>query len=532
MTVFFLLEDALFCLDELLTAFITQLGHAHGGIVVDLHKVSDYNDSSFPEFLLDVHQRLFPRLDFLLMTSDDTVWDILAYVNRIDSFSNRTTDFNYHSKWLVLLNSGNVDKFAYNLHSLQHVTFIQNVCGVQMSSFIYSKTVDNATEYSGFSIDLLKALARRLNFTYEFVEPTHGTWGVLDNGSWNGLVGMMERREADLALADLSININRSKVMDYLLPPIYYDKIDIVYKEENSIPSTWMTFLRPFSPIVFMSIAVSTVGFFVLYSAAMVVIRNKYTCRKEPRTVTDVVWFTISSLFKQGTTIISPSTHGIRILVSAWLLFSLVVITEYTGHLTAAFTVLPEPKLFKSLRQILDHPQYKIGMVKGAITSMLLENSNNPEYREVWSYIVENRKRYPEIFSESEETHLKKVKGGNYALIDYDSTLRMFMIENCGLQRLGISLEWQPVSLGVPLNSTLKVDLERVMRRLEASGIFNYWWYVHMSQLKHITCPSRQRSVSSSITLDDIKSGFVLLGAGIGAAVLSLAAEVLKKKLM
>ncbi|XP_041353843.1 uncharacterized protein LOC121371776 [Gigantopelta aegis] len=106
------------------------------------------------------------------------------------------------------------------------------------------------------------------------------------------------------------------------------------------------------------------------------------------------------------------------------------------------------------------------------------------------------------------------------------------MTENCGLQRLGISLEWQPVSLGVPLNSTLKVDLERVMRRLEASGIFNYWWYVHMSQLKHTTCPSRQRSVSSSITLDDIKSGFVLLGAGIGVAVLSLAAEVLKKKLM
>ena len=26
------------------------------------------------------------------------------------------------------------------------------------------------------------------------MEPTEGTWGVLTNGSWNGLVGMMERR--------------------------------------------------------------------------------------------------------------------------------------------------------------------------------------------------------------------------------------------------------------------------------------------------------------------------------------------------
>ncbi|XP_041351059.1 glutamate receptor 1-like [Gigantopelta aegis] len=161
--------------------------------------------------------------------------------------------------------------------------------------------------------------------------------------------------------------------MDFLLPPIYYDNIDVIYKEENSMPSTWMTFLRPFSPIVFMSIGVSVVCVFILYSAAMVLIRNKYTGSKEPRTVTDVFWFTISSLFKQGITIINPFTHGIRILVSAWLLFSLVVITEYTGHLTAAFTVLPEPKLFKSLREILDHPQYKIGIFEGAITSMLLE---------------------------------------------------------------------------------------------------------------------------------------------------------------
>ena len=77
--------------------------------------------------------------------------------------------------------------------------------------------------------------------------------------------------------------------------------------------------------------------------------------------------------FNTGTTFINPSTHGIRILMSAWLLFGLVVVAEYTGHLTAAFAVLPEPRLFKNLRQILDHPQYQIGIVKGAITSMLLQ---------------------------------------------------------------------------------------------------------------------------------------------------------------
>ncbi|XP_041351060.1 glutamate receptor-like [Gigantopelta aegis] len=505
-------------------------------------------------------------------------------VKRIDSSSNRTTDFNYHSKWLVLLHSGNIDTSVYSLDNLHNVAFINAVCNSEVqksigemtimtlvhhgtttslqrvpynkylnnnalfpalkygynkrklvvsvtpaSAFILKTTKNNMTKYTGFCIYLLEALANTLNFTYELVEPEHGTWGVLINGSWNGLVGQMKRREADLALADLTININRSKVMDFLLPPIYYDYVDIIYKEDNNIPSTWMTLLRPFSATVFILIAVSTVGVFVLYSAAMVVIRNKYTCRKEPRTVTDVVWFTISSLFKQGYNI-NPSTHGIRILVSAWLLFTVIIVAEYTANLAAAFTVRPGVKPFASLRQLLDSPEYKIGIFPGSITTMLLKNSDNPEYREMWAKIVEDSKTDPDVFSESSTNQMKKIKRGNYAFIRNDGAIRTYMKENCGLQRLGITLDWQPACLGVPEHSTMKYDFVQTMRWLETSGIYEYWWFLHQSNLKTPICLSRQRSVSSSITLDDIKTGFAFLGAGIGAAFVSLVVEIFKNR--
>ncbi|XP_041351061.1 glutamate receptor ionotropic, kainate 4-like [Gigantopelta aegis] len=385
----------------------------------------DKDNTLLSSFLLDVHQRIFPQLDFLLLTSDAIVWDVLSYVNRFDSLSNRTTDFNYHSKWLVLLKSENVDKSVNELDSLHNVVFVKAGCNfktynsyteimtlvhhsnstvlqnviythnvnnsilfpalkygyngrklivatLSASSLVHWKTVNNVTEYSGFCVYLLNSLAENLNFTYEFVEPTRGSWGVLVNGSWNGLVGMMERREADLALADLTINIDRSKVMHYLLPPIYYDYIDIIFKEENNMPSTWMTLLRPFCPIVFMWIAVCAASFFILYAAAVILFRKKCTHKNEPRTASDVFWFTISSLLKQGSRI-DPTTHGARVLVSAWLLFVVIIVAEYTANLTAAFTVRPGLKPFESLRQLLDNPRYKIGIFPGGITSMILK---------------------------------------------------------------------------------------------------------------------------------------------------------------
>ncbi|XP_041351372.1 glutamate receptor ionotropic, kainate 5-like [Gigantopelta aegis] len=314
--------------------------------------------------------------------------------------------------------------------------------------------------------------------------------------------------------------------MEYLLPAIYYDYTDVIYKEENNEVTSWATILRPFSPAVFMAIAGSAGSFFILYVSAMALLRKTHKVRNEPKTVTDVLWFTISSLVKQGSTVKS-SSQSIRVLVSSWMLFTVIIIAVYTANLTAVFSVRPVVKQFSSLGQLLDNPKYKIGVLHGSILTMILKNSSHPDYRRAWNKILKDSKDDPDVFTTNETKHVQKVIGGYYAFIRNDAGLRIFTRENCGLQRLGLSLVWQPVCLGVPKRSTLNVEFAETMKRLETSGIFNYWWNVHISQLKHITCPSRQRSVSSSITLDDIKSGFVLLGAGIGAAVLSLFIEIL-----
>ena len=42
--------------------------------------------------------------------------------------------------------------------------------------------------YTGISIDIIRHLQSRLNFDYEFIEPTDGKFGNEVNGEWNGLI--------------------------------------------------------------------------------------------------------------------------------------------------------------------------------------------------------------------------------------------------------------------------------------------------------------------------------------------------------
>ena len=60
-----------------------------------------------------------------------------------------------------------------------------------------------------FSIDLIVDLQALLNFTYEFIELTDENveFGidVHSNGSFNGMIGMLQRNEADVLLADIPI---------------------------------------------------------------------------------------------------------------------------------------------------------------------------------------------------------------------------------------------------------------------------------------------------------------------------------------
>ena len=53
-------------------------------------------------------------------------------------------------------------------------------------------------EYWGYEINMMEELVKRLDFTYDIVNPPDGAWGMINRtGQWSGLTGMSSRGDAD-----------------------------------------------------------------------------------------------------------------------------------------------------------------------------------------------------------------------------------------------------------------------------------------------------------------------------------------------
>ncbi len=58
-----------------------------------------------------------------------------------------------------------------------------------------------------------------LNSSSTFVSSIDGYWGSLqENGTFNGIIGMVERKEIDAVIGSFLLNKARSEVTDYVGP--------------------------------------------------------------------------------------------------------------------------------------------------------------------------------------------------------------------------------------------------------------------------------------------------------------------------
>ena len=68
--------------------------------------------------------------------------------------------------------------------------------------------------FQGMYADIWHELSEKMNFTYS-VTRMH-EWGAIVNGSWGGMVGILEKGMADIAPTDLTVTKDRSTVIQYL----------------------------------------------------------------------------------------------------------------------------------------------------------------------------------------------------------------------------------------------------------------------------------------------------------------------------
>uniref|UniRef100_A0A0P4WK49 Ionotropic glutamate receptor L-glutamate and glycine-binding domain-containing protein n=1 Tax=Scylla olivacea TaxID=85551 RepID=A0A0P4WK49_SCYOL len=212
---------------------------------------------------------------------------------------------------------------------------------------------DGGSQYSGIMWDLLLMLTSKMNVSVEIVPPSDGLWGVeLPNGSWNGMLGMIQRQEVDMALGPFAISYPRTRVADF--PASIFVLPHRVYLPRPRGSSDLSDFVRLYHPTVWMLTMMCVVVMAAVVWVAMRVEGSIMTPQEHHKNHTSAVYVLLhvwSGLMQEswlwGTVGVS------RWLMGLWFLATLVLMSTYSGLLVASLTVPRVSLPIRSVQQLV-----------------------------------------------------------------------------------------------------------------------------------------------------------------------------------
>ncbi|KAG7156340.1 Glutamate receptor-like 14 [Homarus americanus] len=326
--------------------------------------------------------------------------------------------------------------------------------------------------------NLLRILANKLNFEYELVQPPDRMWGVAGpDGNWTGMLGMLQRQEVEMAVGPFAVSRARETVCDFS-EPVYSENMAILMVRP-SLQSDLSGFLKPFTPTT-------------------------------PRTE----WL--------------PKTDGSRLVVTTWLLASLVFMSSYSGILTAMLTV---PRVTIPIDSVEDLVTQKDLQWRLEAGSMMFQY-----YQEATEGI---RKA---VFDGHEGTFQdcwaarQPIAQGQFAGICDKTTMKKAMswdFSSTGQCHLYISREVAysnvMIAMAYRTNSSYKEKADYWLRRVKESGVINLWLQKEITNTSQCLLPpsaGKSTNTVSGLDLDSFMGSIIVLAGGLTTAMLVFLLEL------
>ncbi|XP_059160214.1 probable glutamate receptor [Physella acuta] len=413
---------------------------------------------------------------------------------------------------------------------LNHRTLV--VSTKQWLHFVTKSVEDGRATYDGFCMDVLQYLQRALNFTSQMVEPADDEWGrLLDNGSFTGLMGQLQRKEVDLVAAPLTIHEMRERVMDFTFP-YFVDYTSVMMKLPDPADRKWLTIIQPFRWEVHLAILMS-----LIFTSCLLTFMERHNPHNKTRDRDNsyrwsrdesflgfyhTFWYLFGALFTQGGERLPTSLTG-RSLLTCWWIFTIVISSTYSGNLIAFLTVSKQRAPFDTLADMLAQDSYKWGFLGTTLYELVYKSTDEAIHQAIWQHIVDLNQSDPAILSRDEMTHLKAVQRGDYAYIGDRTSIELWMEQDCQLVKVKEKFFPLQYGLGLVNNSPYtRLFSEEVMQMCEF-GLVNIWiarWW-----RKQNRCGGAVVADATPISVLDVQSACYTLGLGLVLAALCLAGE-------
>ncbi|KFO30537.1 Glutamate [NMDA] receptor subunit epsilon-3 [Fukomys damarensis] len=381
----------------------------------------------------------------------------------------------------------------------------------------------------GFCIDILKKLAKVVKFSYDLYLVTNGKHGKRVHGVWNGMIGEVYYKRADMAIGSLTINEERSEIVDFSVPFVETGISVMVARSNGTVSPS--AFLEPYSPAVWvmmfvMCLTVVAITVFMFEYFSPVSYNQTLTKGKKPGgpsfTIGKSVWLLWALVFNNSVPIENPRGTTSKIMVLVWAFFAVIFLASYTANL-AAFMIqeqyidtvsgLSDKKFQRPQDQ---YPPFRFGTVPNGST----ERNIRSNYRDMHTHMVKFNQR-------SVEDALSSLKMGKLDAFIYDAAVLNYMAgkdEGCKLVTIGSGKVFATTGYGIAMqkDSHWKRAIDLALLQFLGDGETQKLETVWLSGI----CQNEKNEVmSSKLDIDNMAGVFYMLLVAMGLALLVFAWE-------
>jgi len=384
-------------------------------------------------------------------------------------------------------------------------------------------------KYEGFIAELVNEIAQKEGFNYTFISSIDNRYGIEDvsSGIWNGLVGMLLRREIDCIAADLTVTAARLSVLEFS-EPFMSSSIKFLLKDSPHSQFSLSSWFLSFSPGVWILILVS----YAVCGFALCIIIRISPYEKTRVTLTDTYWYL--AFYAPRICRHCPRSISSRLLSCCWWMFYLCCLCTYfifvSGHLSAeAWGVT---KRYWSVPAVLDNVD-TIGVVSAGSTLQMLQKSENPVHAAILRKISDN----PESLVDNYIGGLDLVEknDGAAAMLMEETAAQYVVAQDCSKYTVG-NLEDRHYAFAFNIDSKYTSLFSEAVLRLSESGKLSFFrdsWWPQLDTCHHVPSPGANvvaPPLPITLTLHQMATPFIFLVVALILALLISCFEIATDK--
>ncbi|PSN40520.1 Ionotropic receptor 157 [Blattella germanica] len=254
-----------------------------------------------------------------------------------------------------------------------------------------SKTI----KFGGYNYQIWKTLQNELNFTSNLHRVTEGGFGVRNaTGSWNGVTGLLQRKDVHVSFITLVMSKSRLATFDYFIPVIRTR--DVIYLKRPEAEEYMLEqVLKPLSGHLWIGVGLVMILISILLTITWLTSgRICYQNTKAKYSLSDSI-FCVFGIFCQAGAEDVPNVWSIRLVIISACVIGYIVYLAYSAMLFSFLAVRKYEMPFNNLKELIDDGRYKLGLIENTADFLFFKETNDPLLKEAYRKLVLAEPNHP-----------------------------------------------------------------------------------------------------------------------------------------